>query len=224
MPYNKNILGHMSESELNVIERWAYTVPEDGVIVEIGTFFGRSAVCWAMTVPNSVKIYCGDVWPETFTYKSLYVTDSTPKTNNSYNLWQDFKDNTKDFSNIIPMRGLCPQGITYPGDPIDIFFLDAAHTNPSDWENIEYFLQFIKPTGMICGHDYASVWPDVVENVHRLEKLLNRKAIIYPGGWLWSISLADSPDAEHIVIDEIELQEKINKSRESGGILKRRQQ
>jgi hypothetical protein len=28
MPYNKNILGHMSDPELAVIERWAYSVPK----------------------------------------------------------------------------------------------------------------------------------------------------------------------------------------------------
>ena len=223
MPYNKNILGHMTESELAVIESWASSVPEHGVIVEIGTFFGRSAVCWAMTADKSVQIYCGDVWPDSFAlnsynYKTLWYE---PKANYNYNLWQDFKDNTEEFSNIIPMRGLCPQGITYPGNPIDIFFLDAAHTNPSDWENIEYFLPFIKSTGMICGHDYSTNWPDVVENVHRLEKLLNRKATIYPNGYLWSISMSDS---ENIILDESALQEKIYKSRAGGGILKRRNQ
>ena len=212
----------MSESELAVIERWAYSVPENGVIVEIGTFFGRSAVCWAMTAHKSVKIYCGDVWPDSlvlnYNYKMPWYA---PKANCNYNLWNDFKDNTKDFSNIIPMRGLCPSEITYPGDPIDIFFLDAAHTNPSDWENIEYFLQFMKPTGMICGHDYNTSWPDVIENVHKLENLLKKKAKIYSNGWLWSISLAGP---ESIVDDELTLQEKINKSSGTGGILKRRNQ
>ena len=213
----------MSEAELAVIESWAYSVPANGVIVEIGTFFGRSAVCWAMTADKSVKIYCGDVWPESivvngYNYMMPYYA---PKKNHNYNLWQDFKNNVKEFSNIIPMRGLCPQGITYPGNPIDIFFLDAAHTNPSDWENIEYFLPFIKSTGMICGHDYSTNWPDVVENVHRLEKLLNRKATIYPNGYLWSISMSDS---ENIILDESALQEKIYKSRAGGGILKRRNQ
>ena len=222
MPYNKNILGHMSESELAVIERWASSVPEHGVIVEIGTFFGRSAVCWAMTAPKSVKIYCGDVWPESIVINGYnYMMQwYAPKPNHNYNLWQDFKNNVKEFSNIIPMRGLCPQEIKYPGDSIDIFFLDAAHTNPSDWENLEYFLQFMKPSGMICGHDYSSDWPDVVENVHKLESMLNRKAKIYPNGWLWSISLAES---NYLRIDEEKMQEKITESRRSGGILKRRQ-
>jgi hypothetical protein len=138
-----------------------------------------------------VKIYCGDIWPEFFNTKKFnYTQPGIPNSNFKYNLWQDFKNNVKEFSNIIPMRGFCPSEIKYPGDPIDIFFLDASHSNPNDWDNLEYFIQFMKPTGMICGHDYKEDHPHVMENVHRLEKLMNRKATFYPGGSLWSISLA----------------------------------
>ena len=37
-------------------------------------------------------------------------------------IWDDFKKNVKDFPNVIPMRGMCPDGISYPGDSIDVFF------------------------------------------------------------------------------------------------------
>jgi hypothetical protein len=60
-----------------------------------------------------------------------------------------------------------------------------------------------------------------VENVHRLENMLNRKAKIHPNGWLWSISLNES---NYLRIDESKIQGKINESRHGGGILKRRQQ
>ena len=196
MPYNLNIPGHMFESELKIIESWARTIPKNGVVVEVGSFFGRSTVCWAMSADPSVKIYCGDCFPDQFTTGNDPIPKfgelaGHPLPSTTYHLWHDFKENVKDFSNIIPMRGMCPQDINYSGEVIDIFFLDAAHTNPSDWENITYFSQFLKPTGMICGHDYYHTFPDVIENVHRLEKLMNRKAIIYPDSTLWSIFLAE---------------------------------
>ena len=87
------------------------------------------------------------------------------------------------------MRGWCPHDITYSGDLIDVFFLDAAHTNPSDWENITYFSQFLKPNSMICGHDYIPQFPDVVENVRRLEKKYNTKVKTYEQTSLWSIAV-----------------------------------
>lgn len=216
MPYKLNIPGHMFESELKIIESWAKNVPKNGVVVEIGSFFGRSAVCWAMSADPSVKIYCGDVFAEQF------ITDSTPVPkfgelaghplpNTTYFQWDNFKENVKDFSNVIPMRGMCPQGINYTGEAIDIFFLDAAHTNPSDWENITYFSQFLKPNGMICGHDYYYPFPDVIENVKRLEDLYNTKATIHDGGGsLWSINIPPKVDN---VIKAPSVQNKYTKTR-----------
>jgi len=196
MPYNLSIPGHMFESELKIIESWARSIPKNGVVVEVGSFFGRSAVCWAMSADPSVKIYCGDVFIEKFTTGPAPVPmfgelAGNPLPNTTYYQWNDFKENVKDFPNVVPMRGICPQGISYPGEAIDIFFLDAAHTNPSDWDNIIYFSQFLKPNSMICGHDYYHPFPDVIENVKRLEALYDTKATIYnSGGSLWSINIA----------------------------------
>lgn len=203
MPYNLNIPGHMFENELKIIESWAKNIPKNGVVVEVGSFFGRSAVCWAMSAHPSVKIYCGDPFPDQFTTSDTPVPKygrlaGHPLPNTTYFQWNDFKKNVKDFPNIIPMRGMCPQGISYPGDPIDIFFLDAAHNNPSDWENIAYFSQFLKPNSMICGHDYFHTFPDVIENVKRLENLHNTKATIYGNGVsLWSIAI--TPKIENTI-------------------------
>lgn len=203
MPYNLNIHGHMFESELKIIEAWAQSVPKNGVVVEVGSFFGRSAVCWAMSADPSVKIYCGDIFVDQFTTGSTPVPKfgrlaGHPLPSTTYYQWNDFKKNVKDFPNIIPMRGMCPQGISYSGEAIDIFFLDAAHTNPSDWENITYFSQFLKPNSMICGHDYSYAFPEVIENVKRLEDLYKTKATIYSnGGSLWSITIA--PKIENTV-------------------------
>jgi hypothetical protein len=47
---------------------------------------------------------------------------------------------------------------------------------------------------MICGHDYYYTFPDVIENVKRLEDLYNTKATIYGGGGsLWSINVNTTP-------------------------------
>ena len=190
MPYDLNIIGHMVETELKVIEGWAQSVPKNGVVVEIGSFFGRSAVCWALSADPSVKIFCGDMFLDTFTTRNISMNYSgAPAPSTSYPQWEIFKESIKPFKNIFLMRGRCPQGITYPGDPIDVFFLDAAHMNPSDWENITYFSQFLKPTSLICGHDYIPQFPDVIENVRRLEKQYNTKVKTYKDTSLWSIEI-----------------------------------
>ncbi len=162
-----SIEGFMGERDLLQIEEWAKQVPENGVIVEVGSYKGRSASAWAEAHP-SVKIYCIDYF---------------------YHL-DEFKQNTQQWKNIIPIRGQSPNAIRYPGDMIDVFFLDAEHCNPTDWMNIEYFLPLIKKGGLLCGHDYPDPrFPDIVDNIKLLEKKLNQTVTHHPGTQMYSFRI-----------------------------------
>jgi hypothetical protein len=181
MPYNLEIDGWMNEIELQNIERLARTVPANGVIVEIGSWKGRSAAAWAASADPSVTVYCFD----------------------PFNRWDEFVENTAQFTNIVPVKGMVPIESTYTDTrKIDICFIDASHWNPSDWNIIEYFLPFIAVNGYIGGHDYTPYsiaaargfegphsvdlrgphrgldYPDVNTNVHRLEEMFNQKAVV----------------------------------------------
>ena len=181
MPYKLDIKGWMFENELKVIESLAKTASEVGVIVEVGSFCGKSSVAWAMSAHPSVTIYCFDIF-----YESL--TDSK---GNPCNTWEEFQKNTVEYKNIIPIRGMTPEHAGYTDSrPIDIFFIDAGHHNPNDWNIIEHFLPFVKSGGIIAGHDYSPYttglpieFPDVNQNVHKLEEMLDQKAKVT--GTLW---------------------------------------
>lgn len=161
-----SVTGFMAPEELEQIARWAKEVPENGVIVEVGSYMGRSACAWAMADPT-VKIYCIDYFEH----------------------MDEFINNTAHYTNIIPIIGNSPD-IQYPGDMIDIFFLDAAHTNPSDILNIEYFLPLIKPGGLLCGHDYGDArYPDIMINIKMLEERLNQKVTHHPKTSLYSFRI-----------------------------------
>ena len=169
MSYNLEVDGWMHEEELQVIERLASYVSANGVIVEVGSWLGRSAVAWATSSKPSVTVYCFD----------------------PFHRWDEFVKNTEQFSNIIPVKGLVPSESVYE-DPrkIDMFFIDASHSNPSDWEIISYFLPLVKPGGYIVGHDYTPYYiakgldyPDVNLNVHRLEEMFDQKARINNRLW-----------------------------------------
>lgn len=161
------VRGFMTLRELEQIASWAKEVPENGVIVEVGSYVGRSACAWAMADPT-VKIYCIDY----------------------FEYMDEFVDNTSQYPNIIPIRGQSPNAIRYPGDLIDIFFLDAAHTNPSDILNIEYFLPLIKPGGLLCGHDYGDPrYPDIMTNIKMLEDRLGQKVTHHERTSLYSFRI-----------------------------------
>ena len=171
--YDMTIDGHMNETELRCIETWASTVPENGVIVEVGSLYGRSAVAWAKSCDPSVNVYCVDAFYDPSTTADFYP---------------QFRENTKDIPNITPIVNLCPYFpySRYVDKPADIFFIDAAHKNPNDWEIIQFALKNLKSGGLLCGHDYLSVFPDVQLNVNRLEEMLGKQATFYSGTSLWS--------------------------------------
>lgn len=169
MAYDLNIEGWMSELELQAIEQLALIPPSGGVVAEVGSWMGRSAVCWAMTARPDVTIYCFDPFAR----------------------FNEFKKNTSQFPNIIPVQGLVPGQVTYTDPrPIDCFFIDASHENPDEWDIIKHFLPFVKTDGIIAGHDYTvyrknipPVFPAVNLNVHRLEEMFNQKARVIDRLW-----------------------------------------
>ena len=174
--YDLAIPGFMSESELQIICEIAATVPENGVIVELGCYKGRSSVAWASSCHPSVKVYCIDMF--------------TPPDLSEPSFYEEFLNNTKHLNNIIPIKGLCPILLDYPGDQIDIFFNDATHSNPYDWNNIDYFRKYVKPGGLLMGHDYNDpAWPDVMVNVAKLENELQQKATSYPNSNFYSLRI-----------------------------------
>lgn len=171
--YDLSIEGHMSELELLHIEKWASEVPENGVIMEVGSLYGRSAYAWAKSCHPSVNVYCVDTFYDIGTGRDFYP---------------EFCENTKDIPNITSISTVCPyfSYSRYVDKLADIFFVDARHINPNDWEIIKFGLANLKPGGLLCGHDYHENFPDVIENVDRLEHLLGKKASLHSSTLLWS--------------------------------------
>jgi cephalosporin hydroxylase len=189
-----DIMGWMSKNDMIALEKIAKLVPQNGIIVEVGSMFGKSAIIWAMHSAAS-QIYCIDTFIENYNVaheisNTRCIENGYPFSNVEYNILEIFTSNTEKFTNIIPIRGFSPHNIKLPVSEIDLFFLYASHVNPNDWENIEYFLPKIRAGGIISGHDYLpNQFPDVVENVHRLEQMLSRKVTLYEKSSIWSIEV-----------------------------------
>ena len=199
MAFDSNVPGWMTEYELEFIGDWASKVPINGTVVEIGSFMGRSSVAWAMSCDPSVKIYCGDIFYEHFTHNHNLDVPGAPISGHEYNTWEEFLKNTKSFTNVIPMRGTAPLESNYNQDPIDLLFVDAAHSNPSDWDIIRYFAQFVKVGGFITGHDHIEHYPDVVGNAKRLSEMYGSPLITHEFTMLWSVEVTKPYSAEDFI-------------------------
>ena len=186
------ILGWMLPGDLRALKYLCQSVPTCGIIVEIGSYMGKSAVCFAENSKPTVNIYCIDTFDEERIVNHKYDEESCKlydlPFNGTYNLHELFLENTKGYSNIHMIRGYSPQEIQYDKGPIDLLFLDASHTNPNDLENLSYFMRFMSDEATIAGHDYDPVkYPDVVENVHALEQLFETEAIFFDDSSIWAI-------------------------------------
>lgn len=167
--FDLSIDGFMQENELVQIEQWATEVPENGTIVEFGSYKGRSSYAWAKSCHPSVKVYCIDYFAE---------------------YYDEFVKNTKDCPNIIPIKGTFPRGVTYHGPNVDVFFIDSNHINPEDIDAINLMFVYMKPNSIICGHDYyPEINDDVKTNIKELETRLKQEVTVYPGTSLWSFRI-----------------------------------
>jgi hypothetical protein len=196
--YRNRVLGWLSYSEQHIISLLAKKVKSFGVIVELGSFLGKSSVAWADNAHQTVTIYCIDVFPKNWKSNTpLYYKNETPEPNKEYNILTGFIENTKSYPNIKMIQGYSPNNFDQQNqllfdsiNNIDLFFLDALHRNPNDWDNIIHFLPKINSKGIICGHDYNHKdYPDVKTNVERLETMLGIKPTIYQNSSIWSFQL-----------------------------------
>lgn len=202
MPYNMNIVGWVPEKDLEIIESWAREVPKNGVVVEVGSFCGRSSVCWGLTCDPSVQIYCIDMFQKEIIAEHDIPSERVTRCNfpisgQTYRIYESFLENTKDIKNIKHNRVISPQGVNFQGGMIDVFFLDAHQHNPNHWDNITYFSKFVKPGGRICGHNYQRGSNNVADNVSRLEEVYKTKVVLSDGS-MWSITTSETIDLSKI--------------------------
>lgn len=185
--HNKTIPGWFGEGDIKALSTLASSII-GGTIIELGSMHGRSAYCLSKSSPTS-KIFCLDYWSGW----ECKTADGITRPNSV----ETFKSYTSDCENITSIQ-LSQDVKTIPSwdEPVDMVFIDALHENPDDWICIEFWLPKIKPGGIICGHDYYSEknstvvhYPDVIENVARLEKLLDKKFTLHPHSCVWSFKL-----------------------------------
>jgi predicted O-methyltransferase YrrM len=207
MNYNlPNITGWMMEIELQTISQIAQDLPDNATIVEVGSMFGRSSVVWALSAPTAT-VYCIDRYEDWDQCFNADVDENInegliniPEKFKNYNSKQEFLKNTKDINNIVRIEGNSPHDIEYLGGEIDVFFLDAEHKNPSDWDNLCYFIPLIKAGGIVCGHDFSvSMFPDVEENVRKLEKIIGRPVMTFGRTTLWFFKLSRKITKEELM-------------------------
>lgn len=154
---NKQIEGFMTELELQGLYNLAKRVD---TVVEIGSWMGRST--------NAILNGCrgrGQVIAVDTFLGSDDEYDLTFNQGEALTVFDKFKENTKQFTNLEIMRMESRDAAkALTGQKFDMIFIDANHTYESVREDIRLWKD--KAGILICGHDYTLGWPGVVAAVY----------------------------------------------------------
>jgi predicted O-methyltransferase YrrM len=145
-------------------------VTRGGVVVEVGSWRGRSTTVLAAHMPPAARLYAVDTWAG--------VPDDPDQHVELYegagDVYADFCRNLAGpirSERLIPLRmtsleGAAELGRRLGAHSVDLVFIDADHRYEAVRADIEAFLPLVKPGGVLGGHDYG--WPGVRQAVEEM--------------------------------------------------------
>ena len=120
-----------------------------GIVLEIGTFYGRSAILLAQKAQQVYSI-------DHFTGREGY---------SDFN-FDNVKKQIKQFKNSERIEILCGGstifGDFFPDNFLDVLFIDGAHDLNSVTMDFDTFFSKVKLGGVIMFHDCCELYPDIV--------------------------------------------------------------
>ena len=151
------IPGLLYKSDIEAIATLAQNVPDNGIVVESGALYGCSSWIWSNNVPPTAKVICIDPWIHV-----PWMNDIRDQYNANDLSIDEFNYNVRDCVNIETIHGYSPECVSEWNTFVDVYFDDANHTNPVLLQNLDFWSRWIKPGGIISGHDFSINHPDVV--------------------------------------------------------------
>ena len=160
-----NTPGWMSEAELTYI---ASLAEKSKLIVELGSWRGRSAVCWADN--TSGVVYCVDTWADD-AYGATFPGDPPDLHRRPAWLWGEFTKNTQGLGNIFPIRSFTAPAARIFADrrlKPDVLFVDAGHNYEDVIADLRAWMPLMAEGAVLCGHDYVDYHEPVQRAVREL--------------------------------------------------------
>lgn len=158
--------GYMSLDEL----RWlAERAQESKVIVEIGSWKGRSTKALAMATAGTV--YAVDNWKGTRGGDATGVEADAKGREAIFgeflqNLQSEIESGKVVVVNVDHENAM--EKLAFLKDKTDMVFIDGAHDEASVRRDIENFSALLKTGGVLCGHDFCGDHPGVCAAVSAL--------------------------------------------------------
>lgn len=182
---NENIPGWSDLTKLNELAKLASEVEENGLIVEVGSFCGRSAYAMGMNKRESVELLCVDMFVDS--WLNIKPVEEYPGSETCFGdksqiySYQTFMLNMKGVKNLNTARMVLPYSDEYFSfnRKIDLLFIDATHTYDAVNADIKQWCPHLKDDGIVVFDDYFKGFEGCMQAVNEYaeENNLNLEVI-----------------------------------------------
>lgn len=149
----------------------ASQVPNGGLIVEIGTLYGRSTSFMAVGSKEDVRVYAIDCWEGTHYHRMIQAVEYFTKLD--------------ILKKIKIIKGYSAQVARSFKGSIDMLYIDGDHSYESVKTDYLKWFPFLKQGGLIAFHDHVHPkYPGIVKFV--AEKPAQENEFIAQVGKVWS--------------------------------------
>jgi hypothetical protein len=160
-----------------VYSEFVTKLPNNGHIIEIGSWKGKSAAFLCVEIANSeknIRFDCIDSWlgskNEDYHQNDPYVKHGT-----LYELFMSNMTPLRPYFNPVRMESAKACNL-YQDSSVDIIFIDSCHDYDCVKNDIQLWLPKVKKGGILAGHDY---WPNQWDGVREaVDELLGKTNIV----------------------------------------------
>lgn len=169
------IEGYLLKDEDRFLFEKVKELHDDAIIVEIGSFKGKSSVAMGYAcVGTNKKIYCIDPW-----ISEEYFKGTKHENEDIWSAWSKSRkdNNLEDY--LIPLKGystdILPKWKTICSKPIDMVFIDGDHSFKGVTDDFFVAIPQIKEKGLMIFQDVASYFEGCEEFWYKIgtQKLEN---------------------------------------------------
>lgn len=146
----------------DIYEGFAIRANDGDVLVEVGSYLGRSACFLGNEIKKrgkKVKLLCVDTWPSTYQHPDGYKIEAPFETFLA-NVRQSFLTEI-----IVPLRCKSVVAASFVRNNLRCVFIDAEHSYEECAADIKAWLPKVIPGGLLAGHDYNGSFPGVIKAV-----------------------------------------------------------
>ena len=182
-----DIPGYLSDGDLIAMQELCKLVPDSGVLVEIGSFLGKSSVEWAknlQTLHKNYRIICIDSFNAKIDILHQLLNDAEFDLPSGSNQLELFVHYTKQYPNIVPLEVFFNEDFQFDST-VDFVFEDSDHTIKTLTHALPFWWERLATGGILAGHDYGM--QEVKTAVNTFSVLNNLKVNLFSNSSIWYI-------------------------------------